>query len=198
MPRLKIISKSQKFLDLQKNIQTIEKHLMPKIKISGSYTDREKNLIRGYRLLVHAEIEYYFEAIAKEIVLSSQQKWVKTRKPSHILTALFAFTSNKNPDIPETYDDKQHIFLEDRITNSVSTFMGYLNQNHGIKQKNLLKILLPLGISITDIDPTWLMDMDTFGDDRGDVAHKSIKVQNSIDPYSEKKRVERFLSEIQK
>ena len=49
---------------LVSRIITIEKNLLPPIKINGNYTKQESDLIRSYVLLVHAEIEAYFEDVA--------------------------------------------------------------------------------------------------------------------------------------
>lgn len=57
--------------------------------------------------------------------------------------------------------------------------------NNGIRGYNLLQILLPLGIESSKIDPAWLSTLDTFGINRGEVAHKSIKAHQQINPQDE-------------
>lgn len=198
MPPKIILGQSNEFVELNNNIKIIEKNLLPKIKLSGTYTEREKNLVRGYLLLSHAEIESYFEEVATKVVLLAHNKWEKTKKPSHIIISLIAYLGCKSQDVPESFNDTTRALIERRVKESLDSYVKYLKQNHGIKQKNILRILLPLGIPLNDIDSTWLLEMDTFGDDRGEIAHQSIKVQKIIDPLTEKKRVERVLIEIMK
>jgi hypothetical protein len=198
MPPKKILGTSKEFVELNKNIKIIEKNLLPKIKLTGTYTEREKNLVRGYLLLAHAEIESYFEEIANNVVLSAHSKWEKTKKPSHIITSLIAYLGCKSQEVPESINDTSRALIEKRVKESLDLYVKYLKQNHGIKQKNILRILLPLGIPLNEIDSAWLLEMDTFGDDRGEIAHHSIKVQKIIDPSTEQKRVERVLVEIKK
>jgi len=56
-----------------------------------------------------------------------------------------------------------------------------------------LRILLPLGLTKSDIDRTWLNSLDSFGTARGETAHKSIGMQQSIDPATELKTVNEII-----
>ena len=48
-----------------------------------------------------------------------------------------------------------------------------------------MQILLPMGVESSKIDPGWLSTLDTFGINRGEVAHKSIKAYQQINPQDE-------------
>lgn len=193
---------SKRFRDLERNIAKIERHLMPVINISGSYSEKEMILVRGYRLLIHAEIESYFETIAENKIRNVLSLWHINKKPSHVITSICAYfifkSQNMNADIPESWDDTHRAFIEDRVENFFGTYIAILRQNNGITQKNLLKILLPLGIDINDLDITWLTDMDNFGEARGHDAHNTIGAQRPIDPATEKARIHRIINEIMK
>jgi len=59
-------------------------------------------------------------------------------------------------------------------------------ENHGIKERNVLKLLLPVGIREHEIETAWLATIDSFGSDRGTTAHQSAsKPQALPDPKSE-------------
>lgn len=59
-------------------------------------------------------------------------------------------------------------------------------KNHGIKEANVLALLLPLGIDGSHLDTTLLADLTSFGGLRGAVAHKSsVRVTTYADPKSE-------------
>ena len=61
-----------------------------------------------------------------------------------------------------------------RIASSISLFRNGLAQNNGIKEKDILKILLPLGFPFSSIDSTWLTSINSFGSLRGELVHKNI------------------------
>jgi hypothetical protein len=59
-------------------------------------------------------------------------------------------------------------------------------KNHGVKEANVLGLLLPLGVDGGDLDTTLLADLTSFGGLRGAVAHQSsVGVTTYADPKSE-------------
>ena len=79
---------SKYFRDLIKNLDKIENtFLSMKIRTYGSYNLQELSMARAYGLLVHAEIEHYFENIARDVVLKSYKKWISDKKGTHRLYA---------------------------------------------------------------------------------------------------------------
>lgn len=62
-------------------------------------------------------------------------------------------------------------------------------QNNGIKEKNLLRILLPLGVEEADIDMNWLHTVEGWATQRGETAHVGRKVNWQPDPEQELKKV---------
>ena len=194
---------SKYFRDLTINLEKIEKtFLSMKIRTYGSYNLQELSMARAYGLLVHAEIEYYFENIAREVVLKSYKKWKSDKISSHVLMSITAFLNIKE-QIPENVSDakmnkNEEGLIEKRLEYCVSKYMGIINSNNGIKEKDLLKILLPLGIHLNDIDPTFLISADSFGRYRGELAHNSIKTKSFTDPFAKKKEIVNILTEIRK
>ncbi len=66
-------------------------------------------------------------------------------------------------------------------------------------QTNLLKLLLPIGIDSDDLDKVWLLNMDTFGEERGQIAHSSaIKTKQPPNPADELERVKQIIQELEK
>nr|WP_254449422.1 hypothetical protein [Anabaena sp. UHCC 0253] len=66
----------------------------------------------------------------------------------------------------------------------MANFKRIINENHGLKEKNLLALLLPIGLDIKDLDTSWLVTMNTFGENRGEVAHKSASFYSIIQPIN--------------
>lgn len=194
---------STHFKLLTQNLNKIKEiFLSIEVKSDGSYTERERAMASAYGLLAHAEMEYYFETVAREVVQNVYKKWKSDKIPSHVLMSLAIFMDIKEqmPEIVSkgAIDKDKEGLIENRLEKYVSKYIGILASNHGIKETNLLQMLLPLGIHVNEIDTAFLISMDSFGRDRGKIAHNSIKTQTMIDPFTKEKDVTNILAEIGK
>jgi hypothetical protein len=61
-------------------------------------------------------------------------------------------------------------------------------------------LLLPIGIDTDDLDTAWLATMNTFGEERGVVAHSSSTSPTiqAPDPATELRRGEQIIQELRK
>lgn len=176
------MSYSRRLNKLLSRLIHLEKNLLPTLRVSGNYSQKETDLIRAYVILAHAEIEAYFEDVAKEKAQKSLQKWRGSRKKSNCLLSIVSFMSHE-------LKWEKGASLEYRVNRTTSHYINLLDENNGVKRKNLLSILLPLSIQEDQLDPTWLIVMDNFGGRRGDFAHSSHSVQTQIDMSTEKNRI---------
>lgn len=169
----------------------------------GNYKDRIRARAAGYRLLVHAEIEKYLEDRCLETALSAVRAWKSTRRPSPVLMGLLAFSERMVESAPSSLTSSagsasaviawaKKVEIDEKIGQATSIYAHAIKNNHGVKEANLLALLLPLGLSTTKLDPTWLADMDSFGASRGLIAHASM-VRTSIDPANELATVKRLV-----
>ena len=56
----------------------------------------------------------------------------------------------------------------------------------GVRKDNVLRLLVPVGIRESEIDPAWLQKIDEFGQSRGSIAHSpNGRVHQPVDPKSE-------------
>lgn len=172
------MAKSRKLKQLEARITFLEREILPASKIHGNYTKKEQDLIKSFILLSHAEIESFIEDIAKEKIQTSLQNWNTNRNKSNCLKSVLAFIGGEiNFD-----NDGNSKLLTHRMNRIVAHyFSSVIDKNHGIKEANILKILLPLGIELGEIDVTWLSTMNSFGATRGMFAHASNRVHSAID-----------------
>jgi hypothetical protein len=66
------------------------------------------------------------------------------------------------------------------------------------KEKDLLRLLLPIGVREYQIDRTWIATMDSFGSARGDIAHQSFRTQQPPDPANELATVRQIVDGLRK
>ncbi|MFC3158783.1 hypothetical protein SAMN05443633_11528 [Chryseobacterium arachidis] len=172
------MAKSRRLKQLESRILFLEREILPPTKIHGNYTKKEQDLIKSFILLSHAEIEAFIEDIAKEKIQNSIRLWNSGRNKSHCLKSVLAFIGHEiNFD-----NDSNSKQLSYRINKIVVHYLNaVIDKNHGVKESNILKVLLPLGIELSQIDTTWLNTMDSFGATRGLFAHASNRVHTAVD-----------------
>lgn len=155
-------------------------------------------------MLAHADIEAFLEDRCQEIALNAVRQWNASKKVSRVLVGLLAFAERSVesappsllPSSPSQHDAWQKkVHLDQRLGQALGVYRHTLRNNHGVKEANVLALLLPLGIDLARIDPTWLADMDSFGAKRGVTAHTSV-IRTAIDPASEYQAVKRLIAPL--
>lgn len=199
------MANSRKFFRFYNRLLQLRRHFLPKnFSPTGLYSIRQLDLARAYRLLSHAEIEGFIEVISKEIIIRSVGEWKIRKKPSDVIICLLsAYHSGwieKDPDafyselVVKGSPVSRSSSADAAVDAAVNQYMARLKSNNGIKEQDIKKILLPVGIRNEDLDITWLSDMNDHGRLRGEIAHDSVSVASSIDPKTELDRVERILA----
>ena len=182
------MANSQRYRFLISRIKFLENNVLPADKPSGNYTKREVDLIKSYVLLVHAEIEAFFEDRAKAKVRKALADWIASRTKSTCLKAVLAFTGNELSYEKRRKEESKSIVY--RVNRAVSHYLSSINSNNGVKENDLINMLIPLGIELDELDVTWLSIMDSFGAIRGNIAHNSVGAQSVLDRNSEVQRIQ--------
>lgn len=150
-------------------------------------TPQQQDMIRAMIVLCHAEFEDYIENIALLLLEKGEKQWQQLNIANKNISALFL--------------EHEKICNKDSIkTKSCKVINDYKKEiiaNHGIKQSNLKKLYNPLGYRIEDFDQTFVNDLESFGSQRGEVAHSSsLSMRQMLDFNTEKQKIERILSAI--
>lgn len=192
---------STRFRELRKRLRALRRHLLPRrFSPTGAYDDRVLDRARGYRLLVHAEIEAFIEDIAKNALISQAKAWKNGRKATQLIVSLLAsyhsgFPGKEND--PATLPVTSRPVLKERVDEAVEKatvqYLNKLTDNHGVRLDNLRRLLLPVGVDLDMLDQTWLTNIDEFGKRRGELAHKTVGAQQAIDPQTEYLEVQALL-----
>lgn len=88
--------------------------------------------------------------------------------------------------------------LPEAIERAKNWYCSYVaGQNNGIRERNVLSILLPIGVHTSELNNTWLATIDSFGQVRGETAHGSaLKPHTPPDPANERAVVSQIVTGI--
>ncbi|WP_217238746.1 hypothetical protein [Streptomyces sp. AC555_RSS877] len=186
---------SARFEELEKRIRELRQNFLPQdFDPTGDYEDLVYEQTRAFRVLAHAEFESFIEDRVIEVIDQAVAGWKFSGSIAISLLAVVAYRESA-PAIPESLSEAaarpaKYPALEARIEAARADMHRYARkQNHGIKEKNLLRLLLPIGLREADIDSGWLSATETWATARGDAAHKGAKMQVKPDPQNELKIV---------
>ncbi len=187
---------SARYRSLQLNVARLEKRFLPK-KLSGPFTDRQHDLARGFRLLAHAEVESYLEDRCRAVARTAVRQFKTDGKPRLVVWSLISFQlvqSELNENHFKNHYGGVADHLDSVVTKAYNTYEYVLLQNHGIRESNVLRMLLPIGFARDEIEATWLSTIDSFGSNRGETAHTPYKPTQLVDPKGEKGTVGQILA----
>ncbi|MFN5592196.1 MAG: hypothetical protein ACK482_01880, partial [Aphanizomenon sp.] len=154
--------KSDKFITLEMQLDRLKDEFLPEISPTGSYSESQLSRTAAYRVLAHAEIESYLEERAWEVVQNAKTLWDKSGKTTRTLICLLGFsglTMDEPPDTlkkPSNVKQDNHdkrLEITEKINSAIKSFKKVIDNNHGLKEKNILALLLPIGIDSDDLDP---------------------------------------------
>lgn len=146
---------------------------MPFRSPTGSYNSSETLRILAFRLFSHAEIESFLEMCAESIVVAisakHQGKSLASTKKAQILLHLDMAGSYP----PRSINYRPHPKDDDKIKGFLNGHLGIIAQNNGATEKDVIKLLTPIGFELHKLDKVWLASMQLLGKRRGEVAHHS-------------------------
>lgn len=175
------ITLSQLYRDLESRIADLENRFIRTVPEGEMISDDVIDAARAFRVLSHSEIEGYLEDRVLEVAEIALTTWDKERKPTVPLVALVGFFPM----------EKKKFDVSHRIHFAVAEYKKSVrNNNNGIRQEDIYKLLYPVGFLDQDIDELWLAEIDNFGQKRGDTAHSKAKqAQYTVHPNDEVRAV---------
>lgn len=175
---------------LRKRQIELRKHFLPKrFSKTGAYSDDQRHLAGAYRIFFYAELENYFEVIARSVVAHCEAEW-KIGKITRAFAAICSRNS-KNINMPQDVsqintNDPLQSFLHRRFSEETNAIRKTINSNNGAKSHNILTMFVPLGINEIELDNVLLAECDTLGSGRGFLAHNTAgAAAYLIDPRTE-------------
>lgn len=200
---------SSQFINLVREHARLCHNLLPReFNLTGDYPEDVLTRTLAYCILCHAEMESYLEDRALEVALNAKKSWDERGKVCKTLLGLLAFSGQDieeppnavnldTPEPPRLSEDK--IQLTKRIDVAMNVFYYAVKKNNGIKEKNIHRLLLPIGVAPSDIDPILIADMNSFAEQRGEIAHLSwrkYRATQQINPQNELRKIKSIISRI--
>ncbi|MFJ4715660.1 HEPN domain-containing protein [Streptomyces sp. NPDC088785] len=190
---------SVRFEELSLRIGELRQYFLPeRFEPTGSYEQCVHEHARAFRVLAHAEFESFIEDRVVEVIDLAVTQWQAGSEVSSVLVAALAYRESAF-SMPASLADAnakrgKYPELAERIEHTRTEIYRYArHQNHGIKERNLLRMLLPVGVLESDLNTTWLSQTDAWATERGEAAHKAGKVQVQLDPRKEFLTVSKIL-----
>lgn len=155
-----------------------------------SLPEDKQDMLRAFKLLIHAEIEDYIETVTIDVISKCKAAWIQTYKLNPVLLRLMiynltAYTGNTRDNLPV-----------DRITNIIENALREIGSNNGVKEKDLLKMMQQIGVNVMADHNTLSSDLDSYGVGRGLIAHKGVTVitttSNPLIRREEVRRIEQI------
>lgn len=152
--------------------------------------------LAAYRLLIHAELEDFLEAKAKERISEIEKSIISKVEWVRQYPGLIALAITLEKAFPK-------IDLQDR-----DQFMSYtksildaarkrIKENNGIKANSFLFLSLCAGKANDEVDSFLSGSLNSYGKDRGDVAHQSVTHSKSLQaPSAELNSVNSLVQQI--
>lgn len=189
------MARSIRIAELELRLRELREALLPvKFSDTGTYPDRVFVRTRGYVLLAHAELEACLEDLVVDAAARAHSRWTTTRRATPAAISLLAFSETRPLPIP--LKSGSGADLDARLRSARDRFCGYAkDRNHGLRERNILRLLLPIGFGESDIDSSWISTTDSFCRRRGDAAHQS-GVAVRPDPRSELSTVRTILKGV--
>src|SRR6266702_1270148 len=156
-----------------------------------SMVDANQDKLLAFKLLMHAEMEYYLESVTREVIERCKTEWTANSHLNPIILRLLAY--NKTEYAGNARDNDPRV----RITNVINGALTQIGQNHGIKEKNQLKLMQQIGVNVLGDHNTLSSDLESYGAHRGVIAHSGIShiasISNPLMKRSETTKIDQIM-----
>jgi hypothetical protein len=188
------MTNSGRFKALQTRISELRNRFLPvSFSQSGNYSPTELDNARAFRVLVHAEIEHFFEERALDIADRAFDLFKTKARVSRPIVHLLSNIVGDQHGLPsELGTPITALSITGKV---VAQYKHGIAKNNGIRIPNMLRILLPIGVLEAEIDAAWLSTTDGFGAKRGAAAH-SASIMYTIDPQDDYQIVNQIMAGI--
>ncbi|SFT96525.1 hypothetical protein [Halomonas saccharevitans] len=171
------------YVQVSDRIDQLSNHLMPsEFDDFVNYDPCYYDMARGYCLLVHAELENYFERVGLAYLKSKYDRWVSGNGGEDCIIAItmtLAIEGHQSEDglfselLSKVRSSGGKGKLKTQLGRYVNEYYRWmLGRVNGIKKEDLKKIFAPAGV-FEEIEP-YVSSFDRYGELRGGIAHSNV------------------------
>lgn len=155
---------STPFVNALKRIRELQDRYLPGHPTAlGDYSQAEQDNARACTLLVHAEVEYYLEELAR--LLASEALARASNDEFDLLTSALLYNADSRSS------ELAASSAEDAIKGTVGLHGKIIAGNNGMKASDVSKLFKPFYFGDMNLDSELTAALDTFGTRRGEHAH---------------------------
>ena len=135
---------------MQKNIQSLRTQFCTPEVLRNSISESSQLFIDAYLVLVHAEFESYIETCIKNKIDRDLNNFRTKHKLTMSIASCAAF-SNKTHNPPQELSGIANNSFESIVNENVNLLYNSIEKNHGIKQHNIVPLLVRVGFDFDTI-----------------------------------------------
>ncbi len=154
--------------------------------------------LAAYRLLVHAEIEDFLEARATDNISAIETRMSGGSPWMRLSPELLALAIGLKRQLPQEdiLDLSRHSYF---VSDLLGAARNAIADNNGVKSQSFILLSLCAGKTLDEVDSALSASLNSYGKNRGDVAHKSVTHSNSLQaPSTEVATARTLVREIAK
>lgn len=175
------MAESSHYRALGRSLVRLRKHHLGFARrLAGGYTERQLSQAAAYTVFAHGEFENFLESWAMTILDAIASKGYGTG-----FSPMLAHLTAYRPQITLPSQIPIRNNWQSHAGSAVSNHRNVIRNNHGISERYICALLIPLGIDVGKIDQILISDMNAFAKIRGDHAHQSRKAHlgQQFDPF---------------
>ena len=176
-----------------RRIQELRSAFLPAPDPTGNYSKPDYYRTAAFLLLAHAEVEEFLEQRCLEVASAAVAAWTVDSVPRSTIVALAAFSHAKGKAALPKPGQTGRPQIREVLDSAKRSYSLVVHKNNGVKEENLLNLLLPLGIRESQIPTDFLNAMNTLGSIRGGYAHRRVGAQTPPDPVDSMKLTTRVV-----
>lgn len=176
-----MISEYKKMLE---QLRALSSEILPELSPTGRYSRGDTLRTLAFRLFAHAEIESFLEQCAESLRVhyaTKNSSGTLSRPIAHRLI----WASEASKKYPPRSLTQMPANLNREINSILNNHQNTIDGNNGVSEKDVLKLLVPLGFDLDFFDHGWLVSMSELAHARGDAAHSSAMNVGTDQPTPE-------------
>jgi hypothetical protein len=182
------VPQSLRYRTLCHNLSRIRRnHLGFSPRLNGDYTNRELSEGAAYTVFAHGEFEAFLEDWATDILNRIVSRGFGTAASPRMAHLAGCASSFAVPGGIPGGDGWPTFFGQ-----AAAAHRNAIRGNHGIAERHICRLLIPLGFDVTLIDSILISDLSSFASIRGDHAHLSVRshLGQRFDPFDRMAKAE--------